>query len=303
MSTDAPPRSSPGSSVWLASAGALVAVVALFAHSFLALVKRWDDDPNYSHGYLVLPISLVLAGLALYRLGLPDKSELGTGLLYVASGVVIHFVAILVSWPLLDFVGLAAVLRGVALAAGGRPYAAAITFPVLFLVFMFPWPASLMLHSALWLQEGVAAVSAVVLDLFVVCYRQGTSLHIAGVKTPIVVAEECSGLRQIVAFLALGALLGKFSGRSVTFRLLLLALTVPVAILANVLRVLLMAGGAVRYGTDWMSSWLHHTPAAFSLPVGVGLILLLMWCMEKLWPSPAEKATPSPTTPAEEPCP
>jgi exosortase len=285
MSSHAPPRSAPGAAVFVALALAVCAVAGLFYSTFSLLVHRWEADPNYSHGYLVGPISLVLAFFALRKAGWPEKGELPLGLAYVGCGVIIHLAALVLSWPLVDFLALAAVLRGLAVAAGGRQWAAALTFPIVFLLFMFPWPTAWMARAALFLQESVAVISTTVLDLFVVCYRQGTSLHLAGVKEPLVVAEECSGLRQIVAFLALGALLGKLSGRSMPFRLVLLLLAVPVAVLANVLRVVLMAAGAVWYGTSWLDSWLHHAPAMFSLPLGIALFLGLLWVMEKLWPA------------------
>src|SRR5262245_30351588 len=91
----------------------LVAVVALlFAPTFALLLQRWQIDPNYSHGYLVGPISLLMAGIAIYRVGRPQQSEMALGLIYLACGLIVHFAALIASWPLLDFVALALVLRG-----------------------------------------------------------------------------------------------------------------------------------------------------------------------------------------------
>ncbi|MCE9531452.1 MAG: exosortase-associated EpsI family protein [Planctomycetes bacterium] len=85
--------------------------------------------------------------------------------------------------------------------------------------------------------------------------------------------EECSGLRQLVGFLAFAVLLGLMLDRPTWHRVLLVALAVPFAVLANVLRVLLMSFGAIRFGTEWMNGWLHHAPAGFTIPVGFALLI------------------------------
>lgn len=276
----------------------LAALAALFGPAFLALVQRWEADPNYSHGYLVLPISLVLAWMAVSKAGPPGEGSPALGTAWIVLGLLFHFGAVVASWPLLDFPAVVLVLHGAAVAAGGREWARHFLFPLLFLVFMFPWPTAWMSRAAMFLQEWVSIISAAVFDLFVVCYRRGTTLKLAGVPEPLVVAEACSGLRQIVAFLALGALLGKFSGRGLVFRIVLFLLAVPLAILANIARVLLMGFGAIYFGTDWMHGWLHDAPATFTLPAGIVLYLLLTVALDRIWPGkPAEPDT------KEEPCP
>lgn len=292
------PAPPPSASAGIAALAVLAALAALFGPAFIALARRWEADPNYSHGWLVLPISLGLAWHAWTKAGLPVAGTPVLGGVWIATGIVFHLGSLVASWPLLDFPALVLVLHGVAVAAGGRAWARHFVFPLLFLVFMFPWPTAWMARAALFLQEWVSIIAAAVFDLATVCYRRGTTLKLAGVAEPLVVAEECSGLRQIVAFLALGALLGKLTGRGLGFRLVLFLLAAPVAILANVVRVLLMGFGAMWFGTSWMHGWLHHAPAAFSLPLGIALYLLVAWSLERAWP---EKPATDPAP--EEPCP
>ncbi len=295
MSNTASASPAPRGPALLSLALVAAAFLALFGPTLVALARLWEIDPNYSHGYLVPLISAALAWWAYSKAGDPEAGAPVTGVLWIVLGAGIHLLSVLASWALLDFPAIVLVLHGVAVAAGGRLWARHFTFALLFLVFMFPWPPAWMSRAALFLQEWVSIVSANVLEIFVVCYRRGTTLKIAGVADPLVVAEECSGLRQIVAFLALGALLGKMSGRGVGFRLTILALAAPVAILANVVRVLLMGLGAVLFGTGWIKGWLHHAPAAFSLPMGIALYLGLAFLLERFWPAPP--------APKEEPCP
>jgi exosortase len=265
----------------------------LYFPTFVNLAKLWQKDPNYSHGWLILPISGVLAGLALRRQGWPERGQWLLGSAYALVGCLVHSAAQVTAWPPLDFFALVFTFRGLALAAGGREWAAGFTFPTLFLFFMFPLPVTWTSYAALWLQDWVSRISGAVLDLLFVCHQRGTALHIAGLSEPLVVAEECSGLRQIVVFVALGTLLGYVSQRPVLFRILLVLTAVPVALLANVARVILMAMGAVWFGTDWMHGWLHDTPALFSLPFGLLLFLGVWRLLSAFWPSPAAKGVPA----------
>jgi exosortase len=284
--TDAPPAMStalpaprtvaPAPWLWWGSlAVAAGLVLALFGPTFLLLVRLWDVDQNYSHGYLVAPLSLVFAWRIYRKVGPPVRGELALGLLDISFGIACQLAAGAVRWPPLSYLGLIAVLRGLLVVAGGRKWAASFNFPLLFLFFMFPLPVTWTSYAALWLQDVVARISETVISLFVVCHRVGHTIRIAGVDQSLVVAEECSGLGQIIAFLAFAALLGELFARPAWYRIVLLVAAVPLAIAANTLRVVLMNFGAYWFGTKWMAGSLHDTPALFSIPVGIVLFLLL----------------------------
>jgi exosortase len=248
------------------------------------LVQFWTNDPSYSHGFLILPISAWLALRYIGRVGLPSQGQAGLGATGILLGCLFHLAAVVAGSLLIEFVGLALVLRGLAVTAGGRDWARGLAFPILFLFFMFPLPQTWTGAAAVWLQDWVSRISGDLLDLFIVCYRRGNSLFLPGLRDPLVVAEECSGLRQIVAFLALGALVGHLMNKGVVFQLLLIVAAVPVAIVANVCRILLMAFGAKWFGTSWLSGWMHDVPALVTLPLGLALFLLVGWGLYQCWP-------------------
>lgn len=267
--------SGPASPAWIAPIAGLL--VVLYGSMVLALAERWMADPNYSHGFLVPLISGWLVW-RWRRRGAPRvQGQPLLGSLEMTAGGLLHLAATVVVWPPLDFVGLLLVLRGMALVVGGRNWAAELSFPGLFLFFMFPLPVTWTGALAIWLQEVVSWASAGILDLMWVCHRSGHSLFLAGLDQPLVVAEECSGLRQIIAFVALAALIGHLSRRTLVSRMALLLAAVPVAIGANVLRVLLMAIGARCFGAAWLATWLHDAPALVTLPFGLALLVAFSW--------------------------
>lgn len=261
--------------LWLVASFAAVLVGVLFQGTFRTLLHLWDRDQNYSHGYLVLPISLGLAYRIYRQVGPPVRGEVAFGLIGIFFGLLCEAASTVVRWPPLSYLGLVAVLRGLLVCAGGKAWASKFNFPLLFLFFMFPLPVTWTGYAALWLQDIVARVSETVLGLFVVCHRVGHTIKIAGVDRSLVVAQECSGLGQIVSFLAFAALLGHLLARPTWHRILLLVIAVPVAVAANTLRVVLMNLGAVWFGTNWMGGTLHDAPALFSLPIGILLFLFV----------------------------
>lgn len=56
---------------------------------------------------------------------------------------------------------------------------------------------------AMLLQDVIAQVAEYVLGFFWVCLRRGPLLQLAGMDSPVSVAVECSGVRQLLVFLAL----------------------------------------------------------------------------------------------------
>src|SRR5262245_6549831 len=60
-------------SLWLAVGGLLLLLAILWSYwpTVLEMVRQWDRQPDYSHGYLVAPIALFF--LWSRRAGFPEK--------------------------------------------------------------------------------------------------------------------------------------------------------------------------------------------------------------------------------------
>lgn len=303
----APAPKSAAVPVWVGPLAFAAAAAALFADTFAKLFTLWNRDPNYNHGFLVPLASVGIAAWLVRKrandLGTPDRK---LGVIALALGGFCHLLAVLLNYTGIDFLALFFVVRGGLMFSGDKHWAARFNFPLAFLVFMFPLPPQWLSWVALRLQDIAARVSEAVLGLFVEVIRNGHNIRLAGMPSELVVAEECSGTRQIVAFVAMAALIGFFSSKSIGYRTLLLVASVPVAVVANVLRVVLMNAGAYWFGTGWLDGWLHHAPALFSLPVGFLLFLGIDRTLQGLFSVNRETtggATPTAPTPVTPPPP
>jgi exosortase len=274
-----PPATLAG--VVAASLGLLV--LALYGERFVELYGNWKDDPNYSHGFLVPLVSAFLAYRIYQRQGAPREGNLAAGLFWVVAGGLLHLFAVLIWWPPVDFLALAMILFGAAVAAGGRAWARGFVFPIFFLFFMFPLPVVLVDRTALWLQDTVTGLATHLLGLFIPTFRDGNFIHAAG-QGPVEVGEACSGLRQLVAFAALACILMHLVGRSLAYSVLLLLAAPLVAIASNLLRVLLMCLIVRYWGTPWISGAYHDLWGLLTMLIGLGLYLGLAWWLSRVFP-------------------
>ena len=112
---------------------------------------------------------------------------------------------------------------------------------------------------------------------------QGTPLTVydGDVSYPLNVAEACSGMRMLVAFLALGTAMAYVGLDRTWQRVLLILLGIPVAIFVNVLRVVTL-GLLSRYDIDFVSGEFHTFVGMVWLIPAFLVFILLMWIVRKL---------------------
>lgn len=253
-------------------------LIGLFTPTIYQLVTRiWLLDSNYSHGFFVLPISIWLAWLVAKSHPVPDHGNATLGTPLLLAGLTFHLAGVILRFFPIELAGMLFTLYGCAVRVGGWSWAGRFAFPIFFLVFLFPLPLALTTRIAVALQDIIATISGEVVGWFVLSYRRGNSIHLHGVADSMYVGQECSGVRQIMAFVAMGALVAYLGRTGWTRGVFLMLLAIPVGILANVLRVLLMAVGLVYFGPSWLSSWMHDIPAMFTLPIGIGLFFGIVW--------------------------
>lgn len=272
--------------------------ICLFAPTLRQLAQIWLVDNNYSHGFFILPVSLWLAWLVVKAHPLPERGEPVQGLFTLGVGLVFQLIGVVLRYLPIELLALLLVLRGIAVLLGGQRWANRLLFPTLFLVFLFPVPAALSGRIAVALQDIIATLSTEVLGWFYLCFRRGNNIHIFDVAQPLFVAQECSGVRQIMAFLALAALVAYLGSVGFWRGVLLIALAVPIAIATNVIRVLLMAIGFIYFGPGWATTKMHDFPAMVTLPLGIAMFFGVLWF---LMPAASERtidaepaATPGP---------
>jgi exosortase len=266
---------------WL---GLLAVVGAVYASVLVGLVRDWIHDPNYSHGFLIPVVStfLLWKGRAARRALPRAPSNWGlVGILLALGLLVLGSAGAEVFTQRVSFVLLVASLVCFLLGWG---WLRAVAFPICLLLLAIPLPY-LIYYSLTGPMQSFAAKCAVAgLKLIgVPAIGAGNVIHLQG--TSLEVAEACSGIRSLYAFLALGALLAYSMTIPVWGRILVFLMTIPLSVAANAFRVWASGVGAALIGPQATRGIVHELFGLIVFATALGVLLLCRQGARKLWPS------------------
>ena len=263
-----------------AKAGVLVALVGwVYAPAFWWMADRWwASDSYYSHGLLIPIVSAALVWRRRHELAALTLSPSPAGLRLIGVAIAMQLLSALWRIYFLSAFSLLTLLAGMVLAVGGRPLWRQVWFPILFLVFMIPMPLALIAQVSLQLKFLAASVSREAIGFFGIPSEQdGSTLYLPhGV---VLVEDVCSGLRSLIALLALGVLFTYLTKTVWWKRAALLTATVPIALGANIFRITTVCLVSEVYGYEFASGAFHDAMGFIAFGVAYGLFALLATAM------------------------
>ena len=247
---------------WTRPQLSLVLVVGVCALAGPVMVdvarESWTTEQG-AHGPIVLAIGMWLlsrdwrAARALARPG----SAVVAAILF-ASLIPLYIFGQVTSTVEVEGAAMVALLLSAGLALWGAAALKRVWFPLFFLLFAFPPPDTLfaMLTQPLKIAISQWAVSLLHLFGYPVA-GSGVSIQIG--QYDMLVAAACSGLNSLISLTALG-LFYTYIRHSANWRymLLLLAFIMPVAILANLVRVLLLLLITYHFGEAAGQGFFHE---------------------------------------------
>lgn len=233
-----------------------VLIGLVYGSALLRLGEDWLHDPNYSHGFLV-PL---FSGFLLWRkrddlCRLPvHPSWWGLPAIGVALGTFV--VGTLGAELFLTRSSLILLLGGLVLYFLGWRWLRGVFFPLAFLFLMIPIPAILFDRISLPLQFFASRFASSLLAMVgVPVLREGNVIHLPAMT--LEVAEACSGIRSLVSLVALAIIYGYFLEPTIWRRVVLVAAAVPIAVIANGLRIM-GTGLLVEYWSPEAGSGFFH---------------------------------------------
>jgi exosortase len=245
--------------------GLALLLAYLYAPVFADLARQWAVDTTFGYGYYIPGVAAYLIWERRGRLArtTPRSSWWGYPLLVLGLAALVLGRAggIQVSAR----VSLIPVLFGLALFLGGPEVARLLAFPFTFLALMIPLPADVLQRLSWPLQLFTARFSTDVLHLLgYPVLLQGVYIDLPTIR--LEVAEACSGFRSLVALGATGVLLAYLTQDRWTRRALLVAAVIPVAVLANAIRVTVNIAVGIYDGTfHAMAGWMAFLIAVLVL--------------------------------------
>jgi len=265
--------------------------IALFAASltllywpvFLKLVDDWAHDDNYSHGFLIPPLAAYLVWERWDRLKATATSPSLFGLVVIAGSVVVLLAGYLGAELFLSRIALMGALIGSVLYVLGWRHLKLLAFPLGVLLLMIPIPAIIFNQVVFPLQlvasqAGEMTLSAVGIPVL----REGNIITLA--NTTLEVAEACSGIRSLVSLLTLAIVFGYFTDPRSGIRTVIALSAIPVAILANALRVAGTGIAAHYYGSAAAEGFFHSFSGWIVFIAAFAMLLIIVQVLHRIAP-------------------
>jgi len=259
----------------------LLAAVFLWSYwpNIVELVRTWMDEPDYSHGFFVLPIAIYFLWARRDKFPVDSRGPGWPGLAMIAFALVMRvlserfYVVELASWSIIPWIA------GVCWLFGGWRFFVWTLPSVTFLFFMMklPFRAETLLSRPL---RKIATESSclVLQSLGQPAFPEGTTILLG--EHQLGVAQACAGLRMGMGIVALAYAYVLLSQRPIWQKVVLAICAPAVATLANCLRIT-ATGLLYQYASGETARAFSHDAAGWvTIPVAAGLFFLVLWFLD-----------------------
>lgn len=277
--------------LWL---GLALALALSFAHNFAEMWVRWfpawhrpnlslynrlmEGESYYTHAPLVPLVSLIIAVLLIRHTSIPVRPNYRWGFAVLCGSLLVHLLACLARVNFASGFAFIGALAGLVLLLWGAKALRRLWFPLALLFFMVPLPEVSIARLNFRLKMFAADWGVRLSDFFgVLVERRGNQVFLEGDKR-LVIANVCNGLRTLISLLAFGALYAYVCRLRGFWRIFLFLCSVPVAVIANSVRIVTLIVVADIWNEKVATGWYHDFSGIFIFV----LAFLLMFGLEKL---------------------
>jgi exosortase len=252
-----------------------LAVAALFLPTFFRLFSYGWESADYSHGPLVLAAFFWL----LWRkreavFGAADQGTNLWSLLLLLFGFACYATGSIHGSMMIESFAMIPVLLGSTRFLLGRQAFRALFFPICFLAFLVPPPVVFtdMLTSPLKMLVATASASLLKLAGYLVS-RNGATILMSDYS--IIVGDPCSGMRSLISLMSVGALYAYLQPTSKLKKLALFFATIPISIMANIVRLMLLCLITYHLGEAAAEGFLHKFSGFLLFVVALASLVVL----------------------------
>lgn len=248
---------------------------------FLPTFKWWygmwmREESYYSHGILIPIISGFIIWLKKKRLKEIPVESSAIGYLLLIPAVVVTIVSVWASAASIGGLMFPLVLIGISLVLFGRTITKELGFPLGYLYFMCVLPTFVLAAVSFRIQilstvGGTMLLRLIGLDV----YREGAMIITPNIE--VLVGAPCSGFRLLISLFAFSSLLAYLMEGPLWGRASLVALTLPLSLILNSIRISLIAIVGEYMGRDAMMAF--HDYSGYIVIV---LALVILWLVARL---------------------
>jgi len=270
---------------------------SLFHNEIGGIVHQWLNDSSWSHGFLIPLFSIYFLYQAKADILKTRPKPNYLGLIFLL-GMILFYIFNVVSpagYAYFRRMSVIGALVSVILFMGGWQMLKCTWLPAVYLIFAVPLPDRFYESITIPMRQWAASASTAMLNLVpkLDATANGVVIDIIykghRLEPGLDVAEACSGMRLLMAFLALGVAMAYLHYRPIWQRLVLLASTVPIAILCNIIRVTVTGFIYVLGNPQYAQGIYHDLLGMAMLPLAFGLYGILAWFMSNLFTEDTEE--------------
>ncbi len=261
------------------------------------LWRIWQGNADYSAGQFVPLIAAWIIWTRRDRLRQIPLRTCWWGLLLLVGSQLLRLAAVLLSYGSFEQYSIVPAVVGASMLLFGWGVTWRLAWVFAFLLLMVPLPRRVHAMVALPLQDFATASAVFCLELLGhLVTRQGNVL-VLGENNALSVAEACSGLRMLAAFVVVGATMAFLVRRPLWQKAVLVAATLPIAVLANTARLTATALVAGRWGAEASDKFFHDYAGVMMMPFAFAVLVLVL----RIMGPPPRREPAAPARPARGP--
>lgn len=262
-------------------------VVVLYWRVIYLIGHKWWNVGDWSHGWLIPLFSLYYLYMQLHRAPVGQSRPGYLGLLVLLASFGLYLLGIFAKIDYCKGMSLLLTIFSVVFIVGGWAVARWSWFAVAFLFFGLPLPQQLYEQITMPLQQIASHVSTILLNLLpgmeAEAERIVVSYHYKGTEGELNVEQACSGIRLLMAFVALGVAMAFVSERPLWHRMVMIVSCIPIAIFCNVVRVTTTGLCVVMGRNDLARGTYHEMLGLGMIAIAFALYGLLSYVLENLF--------------------
>jgi exosortase len=265
----------------------LITSVALWWGPLSATFRLSISSEAYTYILLIVPLSVGLIFFDERRASETTASSILPAAILLISAVLLRVCIAWNPWQLSSSenlsVGIAALVIwwiGSVILCLGLDTFRSFRFPLLFLFLIVPMPEHALAWVTTFLQQQSAATAALLFHLIgVPVARESVILSIPGLN--IEVAQECSSIRSSTVLVVMALVMANLFLRSNWRKALLVLACIPLSVLKNAIRILVIAELGTRVNPSFLHGNLHRQGGIIFLGLAVLILLVLLWILRK----------------------
>ncbi len=246
-------------------------VIILYLPVFYKLFYWWESDDNYNHGVLIpiVTIYLIWKKRDIFKTIEAESSKIGIFL--IALGIILNLIGARVEFLRVSVFSFIFIIFGLLLYGYGKELTQELLFPICFLLIMIPIPYIETLTLPLKIFATQASVGFIRF-INIPAVREGTVIYLKNFSLEVTTA--CSGLKSIVLVTTIGILYAYMTQTQFLKRLSISLLSILIAILANISRIILTAFLAANF-SDKIAFKFNHDFSGIFVFVIAGAMLVI----------------------------